>query len=375
MTTHLAEAPPANPSGAHRLARDARRELDDARDILADAVGADPGGVIFTSGGTEADNLAIGGVLRARPGVAVCSAVEHHAVHDPVDQSGGAFVPVDPAGRVTPAALEDTLARLEAEGRPVSVVSIMIANNETGVVQPVAELAEVVRRRWPQVVVHTDAVQGLPWLPLASLLDGVDLVTVSAHKLGGPMGVGALVRRADVPLAALALGGSQERGLRGGTQNVVGICGFAAAVAATAAARSVEVPAVTALRDRLAAGLVEAVDGLTLTVPGDVERLPSVVHCCIGGIESEELLFLLEREGVMASAASSCASGAQQVSHVLGAMGISPELARGSLRLSLGVTSTSAEVDAAVAAVAAGVARLRSHGGPVAGTDAERAPA
>ncbi|MFP3900118.1 MAG: cysteine desulfurase family protein [Acidimicrobiia bacterium] len=348
-----------NPSGAHRVARAARRAIDEARDAVAEGLGCRPGEVIFTGGGTEADNLAVLGAHAARPGPVLCSAIEHEAVLAPVAQVGGRHVPVDPAGRIDLEALGD------AVGPDTSLVSVMAANNEVGTVQPVAAAAEVVRSRSPGAVVHTDAVQAAPWLDLAVVAADADLVSVSAHKLGGPQGVGALVVRQGTALAPRALGGGQERELRSGTHNVAGIVGFAAALTAARVQREAEVGRITGLRDRLAAGLLRAVPGAVDTVrrrpvAGDpVERLPGTLHLCVPGVESEALLFLLDQAGVCASAASACASGAQQASHVLAAMGVPAGEARGSLRLSLGWTTTDADVDAALDAIPAAVARLR----------------
>ncbi|HEY8526835.1 MAG TPA: cysteine desulfurase family protein [Acidimicrobiales bacterium] len=348
-----------NPSGAHAVARRARQAVDEARDVVAEVVGCRPGEVVFTGGGTEADNLAVRGVHAARPGPVVCSAVEHEAVLGPVAAVGGRTVGVDGRGLVD---LDELAAALSPD---TTLVSVMAANNEVGAVQPLAAVAEVVRRHAPQAVLHTDAVQAAPWLDLRTLAAGADLITISAHKLGGPQGVGALVARRGVPLRATTLGGGQERELRSGTHNVAGIVGFAAALRVVAETREATAARVRALRDRLAGGLVAAVPAAVETgVEGGDRRhrLPGTVHLCIPGVESEALLFLLDEAGVAASAASACASGAQEASHVLAAMGVPPALARGALRLTLGWTSTEADVDAALAAVPAAAARLMAAG-------------
>lgn len=358
MLPHLTEHY-GNPSGAHRMARDARRALDDARDALAEAVGADPGGVVFTAGGTEADNLAVFGAVGARSGVAVCPATEHHAVLEPVEHVGGRVVGVHADGRVDLDALEQALEP------PVAVVSVMAVNNETGVVQDLDAVADVVRRAAPDALLHTDAVQAFPWLDVRPLADRVDLLSLSAHKFGGPKGTGALVVLGDVALAPHLLGGGQERDRRSGTQNVAGAAAMAAAARATVAERDEAVAAVGARRDRLADGLVAAVDGCVETAVEGGDRSGKVAgscHVCIEGIESEALLFLLEREDVLASAASSCASGAQDPSHVLAAMGVPRDLARGSLRLSLGPITTDADVDHALDVVPRAVEALRTRG-------------
>jgi cysteine desulfurase len=342
-----------NPSGAHRVARAARQAVDEARDAVAEATGCPPGDVIFTSGGTEADNLAIMGVFGARPGPVLCSAVEHEAVLGPVARVGGQTIPVDPEGVVDLDALDALLTP------DTTLVSVMVANNEVGAVQPVAEVAERVRRRAPRATVHADAVQAAAWLPLADRLAATDLVSLSSHKVGGPQGVGALVARRGTPLRPLVAGGGQERELRSGTHDVAGIVGFAAALWAVAAARDATAAATRARRDRLADGLLAAIPGLVETGPARIDRLPGTLHVCLPGVESEAALFLLDEAGVCASAASACASGAQQASHVLAAMSVPPERARGALRLSLGWTTTDADIDRALEVVPAAVARLQ----------------
>jgi cysteine desulfurase len=344
-----------NPSGAHAVARRARQAVDEARDVVAEVVGCRPGDVVFTGGGTEADNLAVRGVHAARPGPVLCSAIEHEAVLGPVELVGGRTVPVDAHGTVDLDALDAALTP------DTTLVSVMAANNEVGAIQPVPEVAEVVAGRAPGAVVHTDAVQAAPWLDLRDLTARAGLVSISAHKFGGPQGVGALVVRRATPLRALTLGGGQERELRSGTHNVAGIVGLAAALRAVADQREATAARVGALRDRLADGLLAAIPGAVETgVDGGDRRrrLPGTLHVGLPGVESEALLFLLDEAGLCASAASACASGAQQASHVLAAMGVPPALARGALRLTLGWTSTDADVDAALAAIPAAVARL-----------------
>lgn len=356
-----------NPSGAHRMSRQANRVLDDAREAMANALGAEPGQIVFTGGGTEADNLAISGVLEASGGTVVCSAIEHHAVLDPVTHHNGRIVAVDRSGRIDLAALE---AALDPD---VSLVSVMLANNETGIVQPLADVAAVMKEHAPGALLHTDAVQALCWLDIAELAAAADLISVSAHKFGGPKGVGALVVGERAKLTPLLKGGGQERGRRGGTHNVPGIAAMAAAAEATVNERAEAVVRVAGLRDRLTDGLLAMLDGVVesgITTPEPAESGPvdrahktaNISHLCFEGIESEALLFLLEKEDIMASAASSCSSGAQEPSHVLAAMGFEPDLAFGSLRLSLGYQTTDADVDAALGAVPAAVRRLRERG-------------
>ena len=349
-----------NPSGSHAVAREARKALEEARDVVAACLGARPGEVVFTGGGTEADNLAVAGAHAVRPGGVVCSAIEHHAVLHAcehlrparTERSGAVLAPVTPSGVVDLDALAE---RLDPD---VSVVSVMLANNEVGTVQPLAEVAAVVRERAPGAVLHSDAVQAFPWLDVANLAAPADLVAVSAHKFGGPKGVGALVVREGVKVAPLLRGGGQERDRRSGTHNVAGIVGMAAAMAATVSGRAATVARVAPMRDRLADGLLAAVPDSTET--GDrAAKVAGNCHLSFAGVESEALLVLLDGAGVCASAGSACTSGAMEPSHVLTAMGVPRERALGSLRLTLGTTTTGADVDAALAAVPHAVARLR----------------
>lgn len=356
-----------NPSGAHRLARDARRAIDDARDTFAEVTGFDPGDIVFTAGGTEADNLAVLGVLDAsdRPGAtAVCPASEHHAVLEAVEHRHGRIVGVRADGQVD----LDHLAELLDD--TVAVVSVMAVNNESGVIADLHAVLDLVDECAPGAMVHTDAVQALTWLDLPAATTSpsgrrVDLLSLSAHKFGGPQGVGVLAVRAGTRLQPRLLGGGQERGRRSGTQNVAGIVGAAAAARVAADTRPETLARLGALRDRLADGLHDAIDGLVETAvdPSTRDRRAKVAgscHVCIPGIEAEALLVLLEDRDVFASAASSCASGAQDPSHVLAAMRIPRDVAAGSLRLSLGWSSTDADIDAALDAVPAAVERLRA---------------
>jgi cysteine desulfurase len=339
-----------NPSGAHAVARAARAAVEEAREDAAAALGCRPGEVVFTGSGTEADNLAVLGV--PGPGEVVCSAVEHHAVLEPVAARGGRTVAVDPSGKV------DLDALAAAVGPGTALVSVQLANNEVGTVQPLTEVVRVVREQAPGAVVHTDAVQAAPWLDVAAMAAGADLVSVSAHKLGGPQGVGALVVRGGRRLVPLLRGGGQEAERRSGTHNVAGIVGLAAALRDVVATRAETVARVARLRDRLAAGLTAAVPGLVPTGHPS-ERVAGSCSFAVEGVESEALLVLLDRAGVCASAASACASGAQQRSHVLAAMGVPDALSAGALRLSLGWSTTDADVDAALDVVPAAVAQLR----------------
>lgn len=362
-----------NPSGAHALARDAVRAVDEARERVADALGCRPGEVVFTSGGTEADVHAVSGGLPPRDGVTVCSAVEHHAVLDPTVALGGDAVAVDRLGRIDLGALAERLADGAAGRRPaVGAVSVMLVNNEVGTVNDLAAVADVVRTGAPGAVLHTDAVQAAPWLHLAVAAAPADLVSVSAHKFGGPKGVGALVVRDGTPLRPLLPGGGQERGRRSGTTNVAGVVGMAVALDAAVAERDEAVRRTGALRDRLADGLRAAVPGLRETVAPDGDRshlAPHVCHVLVDGVDGQSLLFLLDVEGVRASAASSCASGAAAPSHVLAALGALPgdRSPVGALRLSLGADTTDADVARVLEVLPQVVGRVRGHTGAVAG--------
>lgn len=342
-----------NPSGAHRFARNANKAIDESRESLAELLGARPGEVVFTGGGTEADNLAVFGTIQARPGKIVCSAVEHHAVIEPVEELGGSVVSVGADGQID---LDDLVSHLDPD---VSLVSVMLANNETGVFQPIDQVAALVREHAPNALLHTDAVQAFCWTDIAAAASVADLVSVSAHKIGGTQGVGALVIRDSAKIGARVVGGGQERGRRSGTQNVAGIVCMAAAAQEMVANREAEIARVAELRDRL-------LDTLLETVPGSIETSPrqtktaNIAHLCFDDIESESILFLLERADVYASAAASCSSGAMEPSHVLSAMGVPRALGFGSLRLSLGHTSTDDDVDAALAVIPAAVSQLRN---------------
>jgi cysteine desulfurase len=352
--------PLGNPTGGHPPAQRARRLLEDAREEIAAILGRDPGDIVFTSGGTESANLAVLGTLdRAREeAVVLCSAVEHPAVLESCRAAALAGMevgelPVDDAGVLE----REALAR--ALSSRVALVAVMTANNETGVIQPVREVVDEVRRLAPQAAVFTDAVQAAAYLDVAEVTAGADLVALSAHKVGGPVGVGVLAVSPRVALGARQHGGGQERERRSGTQDVVGAVGLATALRLAAADRDGSSKRVAALRDRLADGLGAAISDLYRTVPAGAQILPGHLHVCIPGVEREELLFALGREGVCVSGGSSCASGALEPSHVLSAMGVSPGLAAGALRFTLGYDTTGDDVDRALAVVPAAVAALR----------------
>lgn len=355
-----------NPSGAHGSARRGRRLLDDARDRIADTFGVAPAGVVFTSGGTEADDLAVRGAGHDRFGpdsIVVASAVEHSAVRAPVLADGGELLPVDGDGRIDLEALRTRLrAASDATAAPIRLVSIMAANNETGARNDLAAIAAVLDETaadGSRPLLHTDAIAAAPWVDPAELAASVDLLSVSAHKLGGPMGMGALVLTGDHPLRPRLLGGGQERERRSGTPDVAGAVGFATAVAEAALTRRATTARVETLRTRLLEGL-EAIPDLIVLSPAEREhRTPGTVMVGIAGVEREALVFLLDRAGIATSWGSSCASGASEPSTVLAAMGVDPQLAAGSLRLSLGWCSTGGDVDHLLAVLPDAVAQLR----------------
>jgi cysteine desulfurase len=356
-----------NPSGGHAAARAAKTALEEAREQVAVSLGAETGEVVLTGGGTEADNLAVkGGALAAREaglgdGV-VTTAFEHKGVLaacDRLEREGFRVgrVAVDRGGVVDLDALAGALDETTV------MVSVMLVNNEVGTIQPLDDVAALVRERAPRAALHTDAVQAVPWLDVAAATAAADLVAISAHKFGGPKGVGALVVRGGRPVTPLIEGGGQERGLRSGTSNVAGSVAMAAALRATERARDDDTARVRTLRDRLARGLSESVPSCFFN--GD-ERRKVAGNCHVGfrGVEAEALLVLLDRRGVSAAAGSSCSSGATEPSHVLEAMGVARDDALASIRLSLGFASTVGDVDVALEALPGAVEQLRPVGAP-----------
>jgi cysteine desulfurase len=358
-----------NPSGSHRVARSARTALEDSREEIASLLGAHPDEVIFTGGGTEADNLAVLGVLAARDGSGpvdvAASAIEHAAVREPLRAAAcgaGALFGVGAIRAreiaVTETGVVDVEALEELLGPTTALVSVMAANNEVGTIQPLEQICRLVADRAPAAAVHTDAVQAARYVDVSRDAAACHLISLSAHKLGGPKGVGALVVRPPVSLAPVVFGGGQERDRRSGTHNVAGIVGFAAALRATVAGRAAEAPRVAELRDRLADGLLSAVPGAIESAPRE-RILPGHCHLRFVGIEQEELLVLLDQEGLCASGGSACASGALEPSHVLAAMGVPDDEARGALRLTLGYGTTSSDVARALDVIPAAVRALR----------------
>jgi cysteine desulfurase len=318
--------------------------------------------VVFTGGGTESDNLAVKGLYWARRAAdprrtrVLSSAVEHHAVLDTVEwlvRHEGAqvtWLPVDELGRVSPHVLEDAL------GDDVALVSVMWANNEVGTVQPIRRLAEVAHAHG--VPFHTDAVQAVGQLPVDFAASGVDAMTVTGHKLGGPLGAGALLLGRDVTATPLLHGGGQERDVRSGTLDTPSLAGLATATAIAVERRTDTAARLAALRDDLVARVLEVVPDAVLN--GDPEdRLPGNAHFSFPGCEGDSLLLLLDARGVEVSTGSACSAGVARPSHVLTAMGASEDRARGSLRFSLGATSTEADVDALLDALPTVVERAR----------------
>ncbi|MGL5863393.1 MAG: cysteine desulfurase family protein [Phycicoccus sp.] len=367
-------ARPGNASSLHSSGRAARAVVEESRERIAAVLGSRPSEVVFTSGGTEADNLAVIGAHTARRAAdarqrrVVSSAIEHHAVLDPVQHLAadeGADVTWLEPDRCGHIAVDDLRATLSDHRDQVSVVSVMWANNEVGTVQPIAQLAAVARDH--RVPFHTDAVQAVAHLPARFEESGADLMTVSAHKVGGPHGVGALLARRDAPLAPLVFGGGQERQVRSGTLDVPGIRAFAVALEETVAVRDVETKRILGLRDRLVEGALALDLGITVSGcwrSGDAEgRLANNAHLLVPGCEGDSLLYLLDAAGIECSTGSACRAGVPQPSHVLLAMGYTDTEARGALRLSFGHTSTEADVDAVLTALPGVVQRARRAGG------------
>ncbi|WP_090760833.1 cysteine desulfurase family protein [Nonomuraea maritima] len=355
---------PGNASSLHATGRRVRRVVEESRETIADALGARPSEVVFTSGGTEADNLAVKGFYwsrRPRRRVLV-SAVEHHAVLDPAHWLGDAqdahveLLEVDEHGRVHPETLR---AAIERDPDDVALVSIMWANNEVGTVQPIHVLAAIAHDHG--IPFHTDAVQAVGQVPVSFTGSGADALTLTGHKVGGPIGVGALLLARGVTPIPVLHGGGQERDVRSGTLDAPAIAGLAAAVATAVKEQEATARRLGALRDDLIRRVREAVPGVVLN--GDpVDRLPGNVHFSFPGCEGDALLMLLDAKGVECSTGSACSAGVAQPSHVLLAMGADAAAARGSLRFSLGHTSTSDDVDRLIEVLPAAVERARRAG-------------
>jgi cysteine sulfinate desulfinase/cysteine desulfurase-like protein len=365
MTEELAEL--GNPSSLHAAGRRARRVVEESREQIAEVFGARPSEVVFTSGGTEADNLAIKGLYWARQATApsrrrvFTTSVEHHAVLDSVKwlaEAQGAeavWLGVDELGTVSPDALRAAVA---PDPEPAGLVSVMWANNEVGTIQPVAELAAVAHEYG--IPFHTDAVQAAAQLPVDFAASGVDAMTVTGHKLGGPIGAGALILARGVEPVPVLHGGGQERDIRSGTLDTPAIRAFAVAVVACAEQRADEAKRVGALRDDLIRQVLAAVpDAILNGAPPGPGRLPGNANISFPGCEGDALLMLLDAKGIACSTGSACTAGVAEPSHVLIAMGAGDSRSRGSLRFTLGHTSTQAEVDALGAVIAEAVDRAR----------------
>jgi cysteine desulfurase len=359
-----------NASSLHASGRRARRTVEESRESLAEALGARPSEVVFTSGGTEADNLAVKGLYWSRRAAdprrtrVLASPVEHHAVLDAVHWLGeheGAtveYLPVDTYGRVHPEALREALAR---NPQDVALATVMWANNEIGTLFPVTELAEVAREF--DVPLHADAVQAFGQVPVDFAASGLAAMTVSGHKIGGPYGIGALVLGRDQDPVPVLHGGGQERHVRSGTLDVPAIASFAVAGRLAAERREEFAREIGALRDQLVDAVRTAVpDALLGGDPAAGGRLPANAHFTFPGCEGDSLLLLLDAQGIECSTGSACTAGVAQPSHVLLATGTDPDLARGTLRFSLGHTSTEADVAAVAKAIGPAVERARTAG-------------
>lgn len=350
---------PGNPSSLHASGRAARRAVEEARESLAADLGCDPAEVVFTSGGTEADNIAVQGSWQARRSDrnrVVTTTVEHPAVIETVgclDASGGevCLVGVDADGQVD----HDQLTAAVTAG--TAVVSVQWVNNETGVVQDVPAVAALGRAHGAWT--HSDAVQALGHLPVDFRTSGLDLMSVSAHKVGGPVGIGALVLRREVEPAATSHGGGQERRLRSGTVPVALVVGFAAAVRSAVAGLSDESERLAALRDRLETGATAAVPEVWVNGAG-TRRSPAVANLTFAGLRADDLLMLLDSAGIDCSTGSACTAGVSRPSEVLLAMGRGEADAGASLRFSLGHSTTAADIDALLAALPDAVHRARA---------------
>lgn len=357
-----------NASSLHAAGRRARRTVEEARETLADALGARPSEVVFTAGGTEADNLAVKGLYWARRDAdphrtrILTSPVEHHAVLDAVhwlaEHEGAAveYLPVDSYGRVHPDALRTAVERDPSD---VALITVMWANNEIGTIMPIRELAEVAREF--EIPMHSDAVQAFGQTELDFASSGLAAMTVSGHKIGGPYGIGALLLGRDQTPVPVLHGGGQERHVRSGTLDAPAIAAFAVAGKIAAERRESYAREIGALRDELIAAVRDAVPDAILGGDPD-DRLPANAHFTFPGCEGDSLLLLLDAAGIACSTGSACTAGVAQPSHVLLATGTDPDLARGTLRFTLGHTSTKADVAAVAEAIGPAVERARTAG-------------
>lgn len=350
-----------NPSGIYREAQAARKGLDEARDRVSARLECSPAEVVFTSGGTEADNTAIRGAAGSgAPGHMVTSAIEHHAVLEPLEaleREGWAItiLPVDGEGFIDPAAVQ------AAVRDDTALVTIMAANNEVGTLQPIAEIARAVKERNPETLVHTDAVQAAGAVDIRPDVLGVDLLSLTAHKIYGPKGIGALFVRHRTPLTPLLIGGGQEGDRRAGTENVAGAVALATALDLAYEEMRERNAFVGGLRDRLWRQLREGVGEVSLNGPAETsQRLPNNLSVCFPGVEGESILLQLDMEGVAASSGSACTTGSAEPSHVLTAMGVDSDLAHSAVRLTLGKGNSEAQIDRVGRVVPEVIERLRA---------------
>ena len=363
MTAALATV--GNASSLHTTGRAARRRMEEARETLAGVLGARPSEIIFTAGGTESDNLGVKGIFWARRDAdpkrrrIITSPVEHHAILDAVEwlvEHEGAevtWLPVNADGAVATTALREALETHD----DVALVTVMWANNEVGTIMPIAELAAIAAEF--DVPMHSDAIQAVGQLPVDFAASGLSAMSVAAHKFGGPTGAGALLLRRDTACMPLLHGGGQERDVRSGTPDVAGAVAMAAAAQVAVDGLDANRARISTLRDKLVAGVMASIDDVDLNGADGDARLPGNTHFTFRGCEGDALLMLLDAKGIECSTGSACTAGVAQPSHVLIAMGADPVSARGSLRFSLGHTSTDADVDAVLAVLPAAVDRAR----------------
>lgn len=356
-----------NASSLHGAGRRARKIVEESRERIAAAVGAKPQEVIFTASGTEANNLAVKGMFwqaqnvnQANTGIS-SSPVEHHAILDPLEwlerESGAQLhlAQVDVNGVIKPESVAEILSE---HGATISFATFMHSNNEVGALQPIAELAAIAREH--QIPIHTDAVQSFGKVPLHFADLGVDAMTISGHKIGGPLGVAALIAKKTLELTPLLHGGGQEREVRSGTLHTPAIAAFATAAEISQAQLSSNSERISSLRARLIAGVTQTVSDVRLN--GGANTLPGIAHFTFDGAEGDALLLLLDAQGVQCSTGSACSAGIAQPSHVLLAMGMAPKIARSSIRFSIGPSTTEAEIDRAISVIGEVVLRARAAG-------------
>jgi len=354
-----------NASSLHAAGRSARKVVEESREAIADAVGASPSEVIFTASGTEANNLALKGFYWHRlvegRNVIASSPIEHHAILDPlewlVEHENAKWLELD-VNQDGQAKVEDAKEKIAAEVNSISLISIMHSNNEVGSIQPVGEIAKIAAEL--NLPIHTDAVQSFGKIPLSFKDLNVTAMSLSAHKIGGPLGIGALVLKKGLDLTPVLHGGGQERDLRSGTLDTPAIAGFAAAATLAIAELSVRAARVSKLRDRLISGVIAKVENVS--VNGATDHLPGIAHFTFEGAEGDALLLLLDAQGVQCSTGSACSAGVPRPSHVLLAMGMNDKRAKSSLRFSIGPSTTEEDIDLVISVIAPVVERARAAG-------------